>query len=100
MKAALEGVCYQVRDVLEAMSLDCGIPLRKLLVDGGMTVNDHLMQMQADYTGIPVGELILFVLITWKVKCIFVSTSHNVRNDSIGGGYRRRQRQRCQSVAG
>lgn len=56
MKAALEGVCYQVRDVLEAMSLDCGIPLRKLLVDGGMTVNDHLMQMQADYCGIPVSE--------------------------------------------
>ncbi|XP_066256252.1 glycerol kinase 3-like isoform X1 [Euwallacea similis] len=54
VKAALEGVCYQVRDVLEAMSLDCGIPLRKLLVDGGMTTNDYLMQMQADYCGIPV----------------------------------------------
>ncbi|CAG9763173.1 unnamed protein product [Ceutorhynchus assimilis] len=54
IKAALEGVCYQVRDVLEAMSLDCGIPLKKVLVDGGMTVNDYLMQMQADYTGIPV----------------------------------------------
>ncbi|XP_076262778.1 glycerol kinase 3-like isoform X1 [Rhynchophorus ferrugineus] len=54
VKAALEGVCYQVRDVLEAMSLDCGIPLKKLLVDGGMTINDYLMQMQADYCGIPV----------------------------------------------
>ncbi|XP_050309988.1 glycerol kinase-like isoform X2 [Anthonomus grandis grandis] len=54
VKAALEGVCYQVTDVLKAMSLDCGIPLKKLLVDGGMTVNDYLMQMQADYCGIPV----------------------------------------------
>ncbi|ENN79747.1 glycerol kinase isoform X2 [Dendroctonus ponderosae] len=54
VKAALEGVCYQVRDVLEAMSRDCGIPLKQLLVDGGMTINDYLMQMQADYCGIPV----------------------------------------------
>ncbi|XP_018579616.1 glycerol kinase [Anoplophora glabripennis] len=53
-KAALEGVCYQVRDVLEAMALDCGFPLSKLLVDGGMTSNDYLMQLQADYCGIPV----------------------------------------------
>ncbi|XP_030763025.1 glycerol kinase-like isoform X2 [Sitophilus oryzae] len=54
VKAALEGVCYQVRDVLEAMALDCKIPLKKILVDGGMTANDYLMQMQADYCGIPV----------------------------------------------
>lgn len=55
VKAALEAVCYQVRDVLEAMALDCGYQLSKLLVDGGMTNNDYLMQMQADYCGIPVG---------------------------------------------
>lgn len=54
VKAALEAVCFQVRDVLEAMSMDCRYPLQKLLVDGGMTVNDYLMQMQADYCGIPV----------------------------------------------
>lgn len=58
IKAALEAVCYQVRDILEAMSLDCGYPLSKLLVDGGMTANDFLMQMQADYCGIPVGNAI------------------------------------------
>lgn len=55
IKAALEAVCFQVRDVLEAMALDCAYPLTKLLVDGGMTCNDYLMQMQADYCGIPVG---------------------------------------------
>ncbi|KAJ3662402.1 hypothetical protein Zmor_006753 [Zophobas morio] len=54
VKAALEAVCYQVRDILEAMALDCGYSLSKLLVDGGMTANDFLMQMQADYCGIPV----------------------------------------------
>lgn len=60
VKAALEAVCYQVRDVLEAMSLDCDHPLSKLLVDGGMTSNDYLMQMQADYCGIPVGQCFLY----------------------------------------
>ncbi|KAJ8971722.1 hypothetical protein NQ317_000268 [Molorchus minor] len=54
VKAALEAVCYQVRDVLESILLDCDFPLTKLLVDGGMTSNDYLMQMQADYCGIPV----------------------------------------------
>lgn len=57
VKAALEAVAFQTRDILEAMALDCGCPLSKLLVDGGMTSNNLLMQMQADYCGIPVGEL-------------------------------------------
>lgn len=54
VRAALESVCYQIRDILEAMTLDCGYPLTKLLVDGGMTANDLLMQLQADLCGIPV----------------------------------------------
>jgi glycerol kinase len=36
------------------MNKDCGIPLTKLLVDGGMTVNSYIMQLQADLCGIPV----------------------------------------------
>jgi glycerol kinase len=44
------------------MNKDSGIPLTTLLVDGGMTVNDLLMQLQADLLGIDVGELILFYL--------------------------------------
>lgn len=39
------------------MSLDCGFPLTKLLVDGGMTANNLLMQLQADFCGIPVGKI-------------------------------------------
>lgn len=55
IKAALEAVSFQTRDILEAMSLDCGYAQCKLLVDGGMTANNYLMQIQADYCGIPVG---------------------------------------------
>lgn len=46
VRAALEAVCFQTRDILEAMNKDCGIPLTKLHVDGKMTVNNLLMQLQ------------------------------------------------------
>lgn len=54
VKAAMEAVCFQVRDILDVMNLECGVPLKRLLVDGGMTANNLLMQMQADLCGIPV----------------------------------------------
>ncbi|XP_023024251.2 glycerol kinase 3 [Leptinotarsa decemlineata] len=54
IRAALEAVCFQTRDILEAMNKDCGIPLSKLHVDGKMTTNNLLMQLQADISGIPV----------------------------------------------
>lgn len=54
IKAALQSVCFQTRDILEAMKEDTGLVLSKLLVDGAMTNNDLLMQMQADICGIPV----------------------------------------------
>ncbi|CAG2060995.1 unnamed protein product [Timema podura] len=56
IRAALEAVCFQTRDILEAMNKDCGIPLSKLQVDGGMTTNNLLMQLQADLIGISVSE--------------------------------------------
>ncbi|XP_012384962.1 glycerol kinase [Dasypus novemcinctus] len=52
--AALEAVCFQTREILDAMNRDCGIPLRHLQVDGGMTNNKILMQLQADILYIPV----------------------------------------------
>uniref|UniRef100_A0A2K6FPD9 glycerol kinase n=1 Tax=Propithecus coquereli TaxID=379532 RepID=A0A2K6FPD9_PROCO len=52
--AALEAVCFQTREILDAMNRDCGIPLRHLQVDGGMTSNKILMQLQADILYIPV----------------------------------------------
>lgn len=54
VKAALQAVCFQTRDILEAMKEDTGLSLSKILVDGAMTSNDLLMQMQADICGIPV----------------------------------------------
>ncbi|XP_046821280.1 glycerol kinase-like [Vespa velutina] len=54
IRAALEAVCFQTRDILEAMVKDSGTKLMTLQVDGGMTVNNLLMQLQADLTGISV----------------------------------------------
>ncbi|MBN3290227.1 GLPK kinase, partial [Polypterus senegalus] len=52
--AALEAVCFQTREILDAMNRDSGIPLAQLQVDGGMTSNKLLMQLQADILCIPV----------------------------------------------
>ncbi|XP_033213012.1 glycerol kinase-like isoform X5 [Belonocnema kinseyi] len=54
VKAALQAVCFQTRDILEAMKKDTGSLFPKLLVDGSMTTNSLLMQMEADICGIPV----------------------------------------------
>ena len=53
-RAALEAVAYQTRGVLEAMEKDSGIAIKELRVDGGMVVNELLMQFQADQLGVPV----------------------------------------------
>jgi glycerol kinase len=53
-RAALEAICYQTRDVLQAMQADSGIVLTSLRVDGGASRNDLLMQLQADILGVPV----------------------------------------------
>ncbi|KAM4559631.1 glycerol kinase 3-like isoform 2-T2 [Odontesthes bonariensis] len=52
--AALEAVCFQTREIMDAMNQDSGIPLTQLQVDGGMTSNRLLMQLQADILCIPV----------------------------------------------
>uniref|UniRef100_H2LVJ0 glycerol kinase n=1 Tax=Oryzias latipes TaxID=8090 RepID=H2LVJ0_ORYLA len=52
--AALEAVCFQTREILDAMNQDSGVPLTQLRVDGGMTTNRLLMQLQADILCIPV----------------------------------------------
>ena len=53
-RAALEAVAWQTVDVLDAMAADTGAGLTELKVDGGMVVNDLLMQIQADALGLPV----------------------------------------------
>ncbi|MFY9483604.1 MAG: glycerol kinase GlpK [Tissierellaceae bacterium] len=54
IRAALESIAYQTRDVLEAMEEDSGIKLRTLKVDGGAVANNFLMQFQADILGVDV----------------------------------------------
>ncbi|AZG34137.1 MULTISPECIES: glycerol kinase GlpK [Shewanella] len=51
IRAALEAIAYQSRDVLDAMSKDSNVPLTQIRVDGGAVANDFLMQFQADITG-------------------------------------------------
>lgn len=53
-RAVLEATAYQTRDVLEAMEADAGSSIDSLKVDGGMVVNDHLMQFQADILDVTV----------------------------------------------
>lgn len=53
-RAALEATAYQVKEVLDAMQIDSGTQLSALKVDGGMVVNDLLMQFQSDILGVPV----------------------------------------------
>jgi len=54
VRAALEAMCYQTKDVLEAMQKDSGLKIRDLKVDGGAVVNNFLCQFQADILGINV----------------------------------------------
>ncbi|MFT4043007.1 MAG: glycerol kinase GlpK [Gordonia sp. (in: high G+C Gram-positive bacteria)] len=55
-RATLESICYQTRDVTEAMTADSGVPLGTLKVDGGVTANELCMQIQADVLGVPVSR--------------------------------------------
>jgi glycerol kinase len=53
-RAALEGIAFQVADVLDVIKQDSGIALNELRVDGGASANNLLMQFQADMLGVPV----------------------------------------------
>jgi glycerol kinase len=55
-RATLEAICYQSRDVTEAMAKDSGVRLDVLKVDGGVTANRLCMQLQADILGVPVSR--------------------------------------------
>ena len=55
-RAALEAICYQTRDVMDAMLADSGVPIHEMRVDGGITANSLCMQMQADIMGIEISR--------------------------------------------
>lgn len=56
VRATLESIAFQTKDVLQAMEEDSGIKLKTLRVDGGAVVNNFLMQFQADILGVPVDR--------------------------------------------
>ncbi|MEI2766128.1 MAG: glycerol kinase GlpK [Dermatophilaceae bacterium] len=55
-RATLEAICYQTKDVADAMTLDSGVRLDTLKVDGGVTANALCMQIQADILGVEVSK--------------------------------------------
>ena len=59
-RATLESVCFQTKDIVQVMMRDAGVHLSSLRVDGGLTNNDLLIQLQADILGIPIGININF----------------------------------------
>jgi glycerol kinase len=54
VRAVLESIAYQVKEVVEAMNKDCDVPIKELKVDGGACQNNFLMQFQADVLGLPI----------------------------------------------
>ncbi|WP_175989320.1 glycerol kinase GlpK [Bacillus sp. Marseille-Q1617] len=59
VRATLESLAYQTKDVLTAMEADSGIALKKLRVDGGAVKNDFLMQFQSDILDVPVERSVI-----------------------------------------
>ena len=56
VRAALEGIAYQVKDLISAFEVSTGTPFAELKVDGGASLNDFLMQFQADIAGCPIDR--------------------------------------------
>jgi len=111
-RAALEAICYQSRDLLQAMAADSGIHLEALRADGGAAANSLLMQLQADLLGVPVqrpavtettalGAAYLAGLAVeywsgldeiaaqWRVDAEFVPSMSKERRDALYAGWQR-----------
>jgi glycerol kinase len=112
VRAALESIAYQTRELVEAMEADSGEQLRELRVDGGATANNLLMQFQADMLGRPVvrpadvettalGAAYLAGLATgvwkstdqlegfWRVERIFEPQMSAARREELFAGWQR-----------
>jgi glycerol kinase len=55
-RATLDGIAFEVRDVVQLMAMEAGVHLRRLAIDGGAAANNLLCQIQADQLGIPVDR--------------------------------------------
>ncbi len=111
VRAALESIAYQTRELVEAMQADAGEQLRELRVDGGAAANNFLMQFQADMLGCPVvrpadiettalGAAYLAGLATgfwrsteeiegfWRVQRVFQPRMDPARREELLAGWR------------
>ncbi|MDQ2694434.1 MAG: glycerol kinase GlpK [Pseudomonadota bacterium] len=70
VRAALESVCYQTRDLLTAMANDGAVSPRALRVDGGMVANDWLLQCLADLTGVAVERPVVTETTALGAACL------------------------------
>lgn len=71
IRATLEGICFQTKDVLQSMESDTGHPITALNVDGGMAVSDTFLQILANICHLPVGKSYLHPSIfRSKPKCL------------------------------
>lgn len=112
IRATVESMAYQVSDLIEAMQQDSGIPLKQLKVDGGASVNDFLMQFQADILD---GELVRPQCVettalgsaylaglavgywkdkeeirqNWNISCVFRSSMETERRKKLIRGWKR-----------
>ena len=69
-RAALESIAFQTCEVLHAMQKDTGIKLKELRVDGGASLNNLLMQIQADLAGVPVVRPKTSETTAWGAACL------------------------------
>jgi glycerol kinase len=104
-RAALEAIAFQSRDIIDAMTRDARLTIRRLRVDGGATENRFLMQFQADLLRVPVdvpaniestslGAAFLagFAVGFWKAplrKLVRVARTYRPRRGSLEPHYRR-----------
>lgn len=97
IRATLEAVCFQVRDILDAMNKDANIPLHSLRVDGGMTENKLLMQLQADLIGMEIvkpqmaettalGAAMMagHAVGKWDIETVAIPIDHTIFKSEIG----------------
>jgi glycerol kinase len=112
VRAALESIAYQMRELVEAMDADSPSPMTELRADGGASANDFLMQFQADILGKPVvrpanrettaaGAAYLAGLATgfwsgtdelerfWKADRIFEPTMPAERREELFAGWKK-----------
>lgn len=112
IRATLESIAYQTRDVLEAMQEDAGIKLKSLKVDGGAVANNFLMQFQADILDVPVdrpqvtettalgaaylaGLAVGFwtgtqdISANWKVECQFTPRMAEGKREALYSGWKK-----------